>query len=507
MKIFLFRFNSEMLIEAAREMRRHGATIAYWSASKRFFDEVARSQEFPDTIFHATNDAVRGIPAETVDAAAFAPLSSEIIAALATVESQVLTMMNGVDFERTSIIEKKRLYYEYVKYWYGVLSRMKPDAVFFGDIPHIAYQFIAYRVAQLLGIRTVMYRVLQITGRMIFLEDHEVYASVRDEVRAQTGRHIALTDLRPDIREYYEKQTNPKIDTSPFYMKKKYTSSLVKTATFLPQWGRVWKHLRQGTAIAIAKAYIQTLFATRDIASLDGLEIPGWKLKRLQKEWARIRQGFKDEYDSLVMPIDWSKKFVYVALHNQPECSTSAMGGIFADQVLMIDMLAAALPPDWVLYVKESPIQWIGPRAHLGRYPGYYRGIVKRKNVQLVSTDVSTYELINASQAVATVTGTAGWEGLLRGKPALIFGFTWFMYCHGAFGIQTVDACREAMQKISNSFTVDSRLVLDFVGVMDRVSMIGYPNKRFKGKLTMTDAENGQTIAREFLARLRAAHS
>ena len=34
-------------------------------------------------------------------------------------------------------------------------------------------------------------------------------------------------------------------------------------------------------------------------------------------------------------------------------------------------------------------------------------------------------KLIDKCKAVATITGTSGWEALIRGKPVLHFGYPW----------------------------------------------------------------------------------
>ena len=101
---------------------------------------------------------------------------------------------------------------------------------------------------------------------------------------------------------------------------------------------------------------------------------------------------------------------------------------MFVDQILMIETLAAALPEGWVLYVKEHPWQmWNnGLNYSSCRYPGYYKKISRLKNTFLVPIEANTFDLIKNCQAVATVTGTAGWEAVLRLKPAIVFGYAWY---------------------------------------------------------------------------------
>lgn len=507
MKIFLFRFNSPMLIEAAREMKRQGIEITYWSGWKRDYEMLEHSQIFSKTIFHNTLDAIRGIGASKVNEVDFPPVEPFLIQQLQRYESQILNMMGGIDLEQNiTFFEKRHLYYEYVKYWHGMLIKYKPDAIIFGDIPHLGYHSVVYRLAQFLGIKTLMYRVLQVPGRLLFLKDHETYSEVKNAMELYKGKNFVPEDLPVDIQLYYKRQIESHPGASPFYMDKLFMEKWEKAYKIVPSLKsicqKIIRHSKKGTLLRILQLYVRSFVVRRRLASLEDFSCSGLYFKRKAKEWKKIKDNFKKEYESLQSAVDWDKKFVYMALHKQPECSTSAMGGVFVDQILMIDILSSALPEGWFLYVKESPMQWIAPRAHLGRYPGYYKEILKRKNVVLVPTGTSTYELINRSQAVATVTGTVGWEAVLRSKPALVFGYIFYMYCDGVFRINDVQSCKQSFIKIQNGYKPDKQKVLNFLAIVDKASIIGYPNVRFKGDLKMTDKENGINIAMEFIKRL-----
>lgn len=126
--------------------------------------------------------------------------------------------------------------------------------------------------------------------------------------------------------------------------------------------------------------------------------------------------------------VDWDSKFVYVPLHNQPEMSTQSLGGLFRDQLLLVEALARALPPDWKIYVKDNPRQ-----GTYARGPMFFHRLTRIKGVQLVPLDTSTYELSTKAQLTATVCGTAGWEALRKGKPVLVFGGAWYKSFPGVF--------------------------------------------------------------------------
>jgi hypothetical protein len=126
--------------------------------------------------------------------------------------------------------------------------------------------------------------------------------------------------------------------------------------------------------------------------------------------------------------IDLDRKYVYFPLHLQPELTTSALGGIYVDQLLALERLSEILPLDWLVYVKENPKQ-----TEMQRDAGFFQRMARLKNVILVPMESDSLALIRASQFVATITGTAGWEAISLGKKALIFGACWYQHLPGVF--------------------------------------------------------------------------
>ena len=66
------------------------------------------------------------------------------------------------------------------------------------------------------------------------------------------------------------------------------------------------------------------------------------------------------------------------------------------------------------------------------REESFYQRLSLLKNVVYISSDVPTFDLIRHCKALATISGTVGWEGLLMGKPAIHFGLAWYASLPGA---------------------------------------------------------------------------
>lgn len=495
------------MLDVMKRLREKPIEVLYWEGSKVGFNEIAREKIiYPTTIFHNTFLAAQGFPAEGVDATSFKPVGKELAQKLLECESQALSMMNAVDLQGTPLSKKKHIYYEYVRYWHGILTALRPDAIIFGDIPHLPHHYVIYCLAQMFSIKTVMMKRIAISGRIIFFDSIKNYAKLQKKLEETAEKNFQLNDLSADIREYYETQTDPSTDASPFYIKKAHIEERSAGTYPLPSVRSIARNIARFTFFKTSLSYLRMFFNKREVVDIGGFNRIGFVIKAKEYAWDRIKKSFKQEYERLQASVDFSKKFIYVPLQNQPECSTSAMGDIFTDQILMIKILRASIPPDWALYVKENPIQWGGPRTHTGRYAGYYLEIAKMENTRLVPVSTSTFKMIEHAQAVATVSSTAGLEAILRRKPALVFGNIFYMYCDGVFRVSDVDSCKKAIEKIQAGYVPSSQKILRFLAAVDAISVRGFPNKKFQEgeNLEITREENVKNIAEGFWEEITA---
>ncbi len=494
-KVFVFGFSKLMLINVLKNLTKEKRVdILYWTGSKKYFDNLSKNKkEFSDTIFHSTFDVAQGIGAEGVDLSKSNFISREIIGKMSRYEAQVLEMMNAIDLNGASLSKKRHLYHKYLIYWHGVLTKYKPDVILFSDIPHVAFLFVVYRLARIMSIKIIIFKPLIIPGRLIFLNDFNSYELIEKEF-IKNDKNYKIDDLSTDIKNYYLNQLNKKMDSMPFYVKNKYTKIIKRQQKFFPSISNIIKHVYTLSFIKTTLSYAKTFRTNKRLVSIDGFCYSGFKLKFKIKQWVKIKNNFKKEYESLqINKVDFSKKYIYLALHNQPECSTSAMGGIFTDQILMIEMIASSLPKGWILYVKESPLQWVHSRGHLGRYEGYYNEIAKINNVTLIPVKISSFKLIENSQAVATVTGSVAWEAVLRNKPGLVFGDIWYKYCEGIYIVNDVDTCKRAINKIQKGRVLDRQKIINYLASVNKLSIVGYPNKKLKQK-GITEEQNIKNI-------------
>jgi hypothetical protein len=123
-----------------------------------------------------------------------------------------------------------------------------------------------------------------------------------------------------------------------------------------------------------------------------------------------------------------STKVIYVPLHLQPELSTVTLGELYEDQMTMIETLSLKLGEQGVILVKENPYQDAFQRSR-----NFFERIKSLKNVYLVDINYPSSELLEKSDIVATISGTAGWEAIKGGKRCLLFGNSWYQRLPGCF--------------------------------------------------------------------------
>jgi hypothetical protein len=150
---------------------------------------------------------------------------------------------------------------------------------------------------------------------------------------------------------------------------------------------------------------------------------------------------------------DMNKNFIYFPLHLQPELTTSLYGGLYYDQLLAVEQLKQIIPSDWAIYLKENPKQ-----NYFMRGPWFFERLSKMEGVYYLDNTIDTYLLMNKCKAVATITGTAGWEAVTGGKPVIIFGWgTWYKSLPGVFEMSKDFNLKEVIEyKIDHDDLVSS---------------------------------------------------
>ncbi|MBI5456397.1 hypothetical protein HY969_01525 [Candidatus Kaiserbacteria bacterium] len=155
--------------------------------------------------------------------------------------------------------------------------------------------------------------------------------------------------------------------------------------------------------------------------------------------------GADDLYDAY----DPSKPFVFYPLHYEPELTVLLLAPFDTDQLSIVRRLARSLPAGMYVYVKEHPqMVPFRPRA-------YYKELKKIPNVRLIRPELSSFDIIRASKLVAIISGGAGWEATLLGKPVITFGHIFY---NALPSVAHSSVPEELPELVLRQLTVEARL-------------------------------------------------
>ena len=130
---------------------------------------------------------------------------------------------------------------------------------------------------------------------------------------------------------------------------------------------------------------------------------------------------------------------------------------MYQNQVKLIQNIAAQLPPGDILYVKDHPHDF-GYRS-----ADDYIALTNVPNIRLLEHNFPGKAVIKSAKGVFTINGTSGFEAVILGKPAFIFGNAFYRNCPGVFQIQHVRNLRELLYSINSNYVADEDGLVKFV--------------------------------------------
>ena len=169
------------------------------------------------------------------------------------------------------------------------------------------------------------------------------------------------------------------------------------------------------------------------------------KLKQAWNKW-RLYQ----RYCTLSVSVRFDRPYYIFFLHYQPEATTLPCGLAFAQQWLAISRLRMVLPEDVQLVVKEHPGMFLrGMLRPAVRDCYFYDAIAELPNTVLVDINQDSFDLIDHAKAVVTITGTAGFQALARGKSVIVFGAAPYRHFPSVRQVASVADLNEAVVAVA----------------------------------------------------------
>jgi hypothetical protein len=281
-----------------------------------------------------------------------------------------------------SLSERRELFFRLSRFLYQFILENKVTHVIFSNIPHEVYDFILYSLCKSLSIPTLLFN----DAGGVIKHSLTVCENIEDLGQLNFGKKI------------------------------KSAINSVQTEKWISDVEEKFKR-RNIVADLILKNSKNSKIHT---------------LKNAPITRRRYRLYFSQlEYRRNIGSGPLPSRYILIALHVQPELSTSPCGGHFVEQIEAIKYLAEN-SKGYEIVVREHPDQF---RLRIPRPKGFYKNISNISGVTLSSSTINVREIISNASAVATVSGTIALESVLLGKPGFIFGYSWFKECPGIYNI------------------------------------------------------------------------
>jgi len=485
MRVIYATSDLELWVDVAKNMQdRLNWEPIYWVTTPK--NDLHVKSSFPLTICQDYIDAIRGKYTYVHDKNPRIALDKALLETYYYHERIALKMMDRMDPTAYSfnLSERVDLYYEFLQYWLNKIDILKPDVVVFSESPHGLFQYLLYAVCLENNIRILRFTPTHIDG-LTFLSSSlkevplyliQEYEKCLKDNCFDKSLVVANSNL--------ENKRGPYKQALPYYMKD------VKKRT-------LYKNIQayMGKASRFIKNDIFSVYKKGSSYSIRESNITKIDLLSYKVRGYFVKKNLEKVYNGLAKSPDLKQSYIYVALHYQPEKTTSPEGDIYVDQLLMISMLSLLVPDGWKVYVKEHISQFSDKFfGEQGRNRDFYLQVSRIKNVQFIKSDFGSFDLIDHAKAVATVTGSVGLEAVIRSKPVLCFGDAWYQLCHGVFNIKNNQDLKEAMALIQNNYLINDANVNAFLYAIERVSFPCYLNQGNIAGVGCSEEENIQNL-------------
>jgi len=499
-------------VKTIEALQNNGVEFIYISGWDKHINNLSSTT---GSILHATTDLHAGRTPKNLKLK-ITPIDEQILEQFLECEITCRTLCDRQDTGYSfSNYEREQFYIQALEFWISFFDHYKPDFFICPTTPHTVHDYVCYSVAKSRGVPTLMFYSIASLERILpFTNYKTVNQTVLETYKAIKQKNLIAEDLPSDIQNYLRKHSlSNHTDVMPSYLKerlevkkeltlyKKIRLILYKIKTFSFKSLKIRK--RQEAPMNYLKIPNTAIYKS------NGLNIKQWNAYKANA--SNFKKALTSQYNRLTTTFDPAKKFIFIPLQFQPERTSCPEGGRYTNQLLMIKMLSRFIPDDWKIIIKENPSQLLPDTMHgeRGRTSYYYNEILDIKNTELVSIETNQLSLIDNCQAVATLTGTSGFEAIVRGKPCLSFGNAWYKGCEGTYPIKNNNDLTIAIQSIKLNNEVKKENVIKFLHSLDQQSFKGLMNlRRFSSVEEGIKNNLPHTIklTKEFISSINKAH-
>jgi hypothetical protein len=300
--------------------------------------------------------------------------------------------------------ELLRIVQVYAKKLVAFIEKEKPDFIFTYQ-PGALGSLMLYRIAKKKGIPVITIIFPVTKNRITVSEVFERLSGVEEAVQKSNTLPLKEIPKYAEAKNFIDEFRQRPVIYSSVYNTLVRHGRRKQFAFLSPK--KIW-FTTYYNAYAVLKQWRANKERQTDYTSRHPTH---YFLDRIKRK-TRTLVGADDLYDSF----DKDLPYVFYPLHVEPEMAVLLLAPFDTDQIAIIKRVARSLPAGMYVYVKEHPQMFpYRPRR-------FYKELKKIPNVKLLRPELSSFDIIKQSKMVAIISGAAGWEASLLGKPVITFG-------------------------------------------------------------------------------------
>lgn len=318
-----------------------------------------------------------------------------------------------------------------------IIETKKIDLIIFNNFPHQGVDYILYKLAKKLGIKTIL------LTQTIFPEKYLIVSDIRNFGDYKNNKEYdkKLIDEILSKKDIYREVTFKVADDFKKRGLPPYTH---------PKESPYWSQYEEEKKIDKLKKYLNFRFIKKKILQFF-IYLKIIKRKNLEKIYLENLNNIELKSNRIKEVLNLKGKKILFTLHSQPEMSTSLLANDFDDQIRVMEKLnRKIISSKYSLFVKEHHIQ-----NHYQRDEMFFKRLKYLKNIQFLDRNYSTKKILESVDFVATCSGTIGFEALILGKKCLLFGQSWYSKLHGVLVIKKNTSDQEILNFLNEKFNYE----------------------------------------------------
>ncbi len=406
-----------------------------------------------------------------------------------------LNMMDRLDLNRGSFsFDNREIFFNRLfKYWFTIIEKYNIELIISPSVPHRVFDYILYIVAKVKNIEFIMFQMTPFGTNSFIINDIDATPKyIKSYLNENRETNLVLRDdiakKIATIKQNYE-------EAKPDYMVEQQKE--ISNHSFIEDNILRVKNLYNNPLSQFQKNSSYYIMKKDDLPYQKSYLNYERKINIYSNR--RYLRRLKREYDKITIQPNYNQKYVFVALHYQPEETSIPTGGSFGNQTLIIELLNTFLDKSYNIYIKEHSTQF-HPKYEgaMGRNIHFYNEILSISDrIGFIDVEADPFSLIDNSVATATISGTIGWESAIRGTPTLIFGRAWYEDMLGVFKIKSLKDLTDnwsEILKLKNSIPIKE--IENYHNSLQNFFIDAVHYKSFQNENNQSNEENSINIYR-----------